>query len=148
MSALQATSAGVKDMADGSLRITLEFDPRYAKDAFALFGSRGTPVAIARLTQEAAQEHAQKETVADSEPKGGFLSQWLAMRENEPEFWLFIESKINNAVSINDVGTCDEVVKRLLGIISKREIDNYKEVEARFHSMIRLPYADWLRGVR
>lgn len=40
MSALEAASAGVKDMADGSLRITIEFEPRYAKDAFALFGAR------------------------------------------------------------------------------------------------------------
>ena len=40
MSAIQAASAGVKDMADGSLRITLEFEPRHAKDAYALFGAR------------------------------------------------------------------------------------------------------------
>jgi len=47
MTAIQAASAGIRDMADGSIRLTLEFEPRYAKEAFTLFGSRGTQVAVA-----------------------------------------------------------------------------------------------------
>jgi hypothetical protein len=43
------------------LRITVEFDPRFAKEAFALFGSRGTPLAVAALTQAATVAHAQSE---------------------------------------------------------------------------------------
>ena len=68
MNAIQASSAGVKDMADGSLRITLEFEPRYAKEAYAMFGARGTAIAVAALTQEASVVHAQTETI--NEPKG------------------------------------------------------------------------------
>lgn len=66
MSVIQATSAGVKDMADGSLRITIEFDPRFAKDAFALFGARGTPVALAALTQQATIAHAQADVLTQA----------------------------------------------------------------------------------
>lgn len=43
---------------DGSLSITVEIDPRHAAQAFALFGQPGTPVAVARLTNEAANSAA------------------------------------------------------------------------------------------
>jgi hypothetical protein len=66
MSVLQGSSAGVKDLADGSLRITIEFDPRFAKDAFALFGARGTPVALAALTQQATIAHAQADVLTQA----------------------------------------------------------------------------------
>ena len=80
MSAIEATTAGVKDMADNTLRITLEFEPRHAKAAFELFGARGTPVAIAAL----------KSAKAEPAPKGGQLAQWVAMRCGEAAFqrWL------------------------------------------------------------
>lgn len=74
MSALEAASAGVKDMADGSLRITIEFEPRYAKEAFALFGSRGTPLAIAALQVGYAAV-----VEPESEPKGGALAKLAGM---------------------------------------------------------------------
>lgn len=39
---------------DGSLSITVEIQPKDAKEAFAAFGAPGTPVALARITNEAA----------------------------------------------------------------------------------------------
>ena len=145
MSAIQASSAGVKDMADGSLRITLEFEPRYAKEAYAMFGARGTAIAVAALTQEASISHAQKETI--NEPKGGLLSQWLAIRCGEPEFWEFVKAK-TNAPAISSAEMCDAEVKLYLNILSKKEIDNIKQAEQRFHEMIRKPYMDWDSGIR
>ena len=147
MSAIQATSAGVKDMADGSLRITLEFDPAYAKEAYALFGARGTPLAVAALNLQASQAQAQQETI--EEAKGGFLSQWLAMRCNEPKFWEFIECEIaENTTTCSNKQEADVLVKMALDIDSKRELDNDKEAEQRFHEIIRKPYAEWLVGKR
>ena len=147
MTAIAASSAGVKDMADGSLRITLEFEPRYAKEAYALFGARGTAIAVARLTQEAAIEHAQTGTI--NEPKGGAGSQWLAIRCGEPEFWGFIEysAKITDNW-IKSAEMCDAEVKNYLNIASKKELDHDHEAAHRFHEMIRKPYAKWLAGER
>lgn len=130
--------------------LTNEF---YSKDVLVTlspksFGRYGM-VESAEESTESDQEATQNETVGDSEPKGGFLSQWLAMRNSEPEFWRFIDSVEEfDTGYINSAKMCDKAVKYILGIESKKELDSDKEAEARFHSMIRLPYADWLRGVR
>jgi len=42
----------------------VDIDPKYATDAAKLFGMPGSPVVLARLTQEAAQASAQDETIA------------------------------------------------------------------------------------
>lgn len=44
----------VKTMADGTLRVSVDVEPRHAQAAFAMFGAPGTPVALARLTAAAA----------------------------------------------------------------------------------------------
>ena len=77
-------------------------------------------------------------------PKGGALSVWLALRCKEQGFWDFVEAK--GYAPVNSEQDCNEAVKLFLGIDSKSEIDNDKEAEARFHSMIRLPYSRWLLG--
>lgn len=52
---------------DGSLSITIEVEPRHAQVAFSMFGTPGTPVAIARLVPEAAQQEAKREFIAQQE---------------------------------------------------------------------------------
>lgn len=61
--AIAATSRRVRTLADGTLVLEVSIEPNDASDAFGLFGSPGTPVALARLTQEAAQERLQRETI-------------------------------------------------------------------------------------
>jgi len=50
------SSSGARTMADGTLRITVDIPPADAIGAFTAFGSPGSPVALARLTNEAALE--------------------------------------------------------------------------------------------
>lgn len=142
---IQATSRTVKTMADGTLRLTVDISPIHAQDAFTLFGMPDAPVVLARLTQEAATVHAQKETI-DDKPKGGLLSQWVALRCKEKEFWDFVSAKGYGLVDSEQ--NCDKILKRWIGIDSKTELDNDSQAEARFHNMIRLPYAKWLAGAR
>lgn len=54
ITAIMGASTTVRTMADGSLRLAIDIEPRHAQQAFALFGSPGTPVALARITNEAA----------------------------------------------------------------------------------------------
>ena len=49
MTAIPASSVRLKTMADGSLQITMNVEPRHASAAFALFGMPGTPAALAAL---------------------------------------------------------------------------------------------------
>jgi hypothetical protein len=146
MSAIEAVSRNVKTMADGTLRLTVDISPVHAQDAFSMFGMPDVPLAMVRLTQEAANQSAQQETIEADKPKGGFLSQWLALRCKEPAFWEFVAKK--SCGQVNSEQDCNDAVKLFLGIESKSELDNDKEAEARFHSMIRLPYAEWLMGRR
>jgi hypothetical protein len=141
---IEATSVRVQTMADDSLRLTIDISPIHADDAFSLFGKKGVPMVLARLTQEASIKQAQEQTIE----KGGFLSQWLAMRCNEPQFWEFIDSLGHVTHEIANSSECDHYVKKILEIDSKKEIDNDQEVEARFHNLIRGPYKKWLVGVR
>ena len=150
MDAIEAVSRTVKTMSDGTLRLTVDISPIHAQDAFKLFGSPDVPMALARLTIEASKERAQAEMV-DDKPKGGFLSQWLAVRCGETDFWEFLNA--NNMIgkyqtTITSFGGADTAVKEVLNINSKSELDHDKEAEARFHELIRIPYAKWIAGAR
>jgi hypothetical protein len=146
MSAIEAVSRNVKTMADGTLRLTVDISPVHAQDAFSMFGMPDVPLALARLNIQASTSIAQQETIEADKPKGGFLSQWLALRCKEPAFWEFIAKKSFGPVGSED--ECNATVKLFLEIESKAEIDNDKMAEERFHKMIRLPYAEWLMGRR
>ena len=88
---IEASSAGVKDMADGSLRITFEFEPRHAAEAFALFGPRGRAVAIAALKDGAAKV-AEPEKPKERERMGDHCYR-AVMWCNDPDFqdWIQVE---------------------------------------------------------
>lgn len=49
MTAIEASFVRLKSMADGSLQITAEVEPRHAVAAFTLFSAPGTPMALAAL---------------------------------------------------------------------------------------------------
>ena len=132
-------------MADGSLRITLEFDPRHAKDAYALFGTRGTPVAVAAITQEAAQEQAQKETIESDKPKGGPLAKLAGMWCDSPYFWKWANLSSPKGYGVDKVDSEDaaEFVRKICKIESRSELDHNQEAARIFNEKIRIPYMEW-----
>lgn len=137
MSVIQASSAGVRDMADGSLRITLEFEPRHAKDAYALFGTRGTPVAVAALTQESAQEQAQNEMIGEK-PKGGPLAKLAGMWCKDENFLKW--------VCAYDEEHAARFIRCTCAINSRSELDSNPGAAILFNENIRIPYMEWLQG--
>ena len=46
--AVSGSTTTIKTMADGTLRVSVDIEPRHAQTAFTLFGAPGTPVALAR----------------------------------------------------------------------------------------------------
>jgi hypothetical protein len=134
MSAIQASSAGVKDMADGSLRITFEFDPRYAKEAYALFGARGTSCAIAALTQESTIKAAQVEA-QEPKTKAGELCIMACNFCKDPLFqqWL----------CVTDEHTAKLRILALCQCTSRKEIDSDLYFSNLFHAHVRAPFMQW-----
>lgn len=146
-SVVQASSAGVKDMADGSLRITFEFEPRHAAEAFALFGPRGRSVAVAALRDGFAavvgddEQPVTVNPVSESKGRGklGDLCwravQWCA----DPEFQRWI---VERADLVNEPS--EEVAKTVICswclIGSRRDLDTNRDAADRFNRLIRAPY--------
>ena len=139
MSAIEASTVRIATMADSTLRLTLDIEPRFAQSAFVLFGMAGTPVALAALQ------------VATSEPalkpeKGGKLAKWCAIRCQEPDFqqWLNDEFRIaarhhaGQHISLDE--SAAQIIRTVLGIKSRAEIDTDPDVREAFNSLIRRRY--------
>ncbi len=136
MSVIEAASVGVKTMADGTLRLTVDIEPRNAQAAFALFGAPGTPMALAALkTQAEAKEE---------KPKGGLLSQWAAMRCAEPEFQRWLKDTHTHAWESAPGATPAEkaagAVRGLCSIDSRAELDSNEQAAQTFHRIVRGPW--------
>lgn len=141
MSVIEASSAGVKDMADGSLRITFEFDPRHAAEAFALFGPRGRAVAVAALKDGSGAITSEKNKPAEDKTKGGEWAKLAGMWCNDPDFWDWCQVTSESAAV--------EMVRNYAGIKSRAELDNDPDALERFNKNIRRPFVRWMqdRGI-
>lgn len=146
MSVIEATSAGVKDMADGSLRITFEFDPRHAAAAFALFGVRGRAVAVAALKDGSGAVQEQPKTAGDAGvAKGGELAKLAGIWSNDPAFidWADMQNSKGGELSTNITSPEDAAlwVRIVCGVASRAELDHDADAAERFHRLIRGPFA-------
>lgn len=83
MTAISATTRQVKTMADGTLRLTIDIEPNDAAQAFTLFGQPSVAVAIARLTQQAAQQDARRKAAKPygEAYKALYLHGWFYSRD-------------------------------------------------------------------
>lgn len=145
---IEASSAGVKDMADGSLRITFEFEPRHAAEAFALFGPRGRAVAIAALKDGAAAIPSNPGVL--EKPKGGEWAKLAGMWCEDPHFYDWINSTTHAGVSWhvhNDMGAA-AFVREMCEIDSRALLDHNKQAWIRFDNLIRRPYMQFMQDRR
>ena len=165
MSAIPCASVSLKTMADGTLRISFDIEPKDAQDAFRLFAAPGTPAAIAALQvgYEAVQPAISKMETPDK-PKGGALAKLAGMWCNDPEFYRFVmpvydvfmggDGKGCGDVSIDDFeGSMKEYCKHVILVMcymdSRAELDNDPEVAEKFNRLFRGPYSRHLmaRGI-
>lgn len=97
MTAILATSGAIRSLVDGTLRLTVDIDPKDAQEAFALFGRPGSPVALARITNEAAVEHDRKaQAQPPAEPlerKPMALASKVAMTCLQPSFHAYLKDR-------------------------------------------------------
>lgn len=135
---------------DGSLVIQIEVEPRHARDAFLLFGTPGTPVALARITAEAAQQEARKEFEPER-PKGGALCKLAAMWSQEDEFHAFLANTMKWAKAYSEPITsvvAANIIRETCGVVSRADLDHDERAALIFHRDFRLPYQRWLQGAR
>lgn len=152
---IEAASGQCKTMADGTLRITFDVEPRHAAAAFALFSAPGTPAVLGRLV---AAHEAPKPAKPEAAPMGP-LCKWAVMRCAEPEFQLWARRQYDRAMGGSGMGWGDvtpeedfagnltnytaHCVKVLAGVSSRRDLDE-PEIAERFKAQIMKPYGAWL----
>lgn len=143
MSAIIASTVGVKTMADNTLRLTIDIDPQYANDAFILFGTRGSSCAIARLTNEAAVEemrkpdHIRDATKMMEKPKCGALARLAGQLCQQESF--------QNWIGVTSAEHAAESIRSICGIESRSELDHNEIAAALFHNQIRIPYSELMK---
>jgi hypothetical protein len=76
----------------------------------------------------------------DAKPKGGPLSQWLALRCKEPEFQQWVARLTESTDEMIVANWCREQC----GVASRAEIDTKAGAGDLFHKHIRQPYNRWL----
>ena len=71
-------------------------------------------------------------------PKGGALAKLAGMWCNDPEFWAWLETDLDNAChSATGAAAC---LYAICGIESSAELDNDHVAAEKFHRLIRWPY--------
>ena len=141
---IEASTVKVSTMSDDTLRIVLDISPEHAQEAFALFGQRGSPCVIARLTQEASIASRRAETIAadtcssaeKEKPKGGVLARLSGQFRNDVKFWEW--------AGVNSRNDAVEFIHKGCGIKSCIELDHNNAAAEIFHRNIREPYRDYL----
>ena len=140
-SIIEAASVGIKTMADGTLRVTVDIEPSNAQAAFALFGSPGTPMALAALkVGHAIPKEPDASTTPGSgpPPKGGTLAQSAGIICNDHAFQMFAASK---GAQRNADGAAD-LIRGACGIKSRAELDHDHAAATRFGQLMER-YRDW-----
>lgn len=142
MSAIAAASVGIKTMADGTLRITCDIEPANAQAAFQLFGSPGTPMALAAL--KVGHAAITSESAEEVKPKGGALAKLAGQWCKDPEFFKWIVATsfpdATWATGDSEAECAANGIRAICEIESRAELDHDAVAAERFHALIRLPY--------
>lgn len=124
-------------MADGTLRLSLDIEPRHSQAAFALFGAPGTPMALAALKSAKAEP-------APEPAKGGERAKWCAMRCQEAAFHRWLQEAYPQqwceAPGETPAMWAASAIRAVCSIESRKELDNDPTAAERFDRLIRKPY--------
>ena len=125
MTAIAATTGTIRSRVDGTLVMTIEFEPNNAQDAFKLFAAPGTQVAIAAL-----QDGYAAAPLVAPKPKPGPLCQLAVQWCKDPQFQIWADVRDEEAAKQFILAECE--------IESRKEIDT--KAAARFEAYFRKPF--------
>lgn len=166
-SVLAAAAMRARTLADGSLRIEVEFEPKDAQAAFALFGRPGSPMAVTalRVGTEAAGAHpagdddaaAPNASPDNADRKGGPLARLAGQWCHLPAFQQWIRPVYDQHLGGDGSGwgDLDDAQLQQLGaegfarhailvlcqIESRRELDHHPRARKEFDFRVRIPFS-------
>jgi len=148
--AIEAISHTIRTLReDGTLRLTVDISPIHAQAAFSMFGMPGMPMALVRLTTQAATHSAQTETIAHSDRVTGLALlavQWC----KDPDFWEWMNEATEFMAfhapydyEVESEQNASSAIKRWCGISSRKELNTNPEAAEIFNQQIRAPFMVW-----
>jgi hypothetical protein len=144
MSIIEGASVSVKTMSDGTLRLSIDIEPRNAQAAFALFGAPGRAVALAALKDGAgAVREADAVVAAALKPKGAEWAKLAGMWCEDKDFQQFLRE--NGYVCRNDIEAA-EALRRVCRIESRVELDHDPRALQEFNSCFRHPFMKYMQA--
>ena len=148
MSVIEGASVSVKTMSDGTLRLSIDIEPRNAQAAFALFGAPGRAVALAALKDGSAAITSESASEVKEKQQREYLGdlcyravQWC----NDLEFrrWLTARDGLPDLLTGDGAAA---VIYAWCGITSRKQLDTNPVAAEKFNRLIRGPYQKHLQA--
>lgn len=138
VSVISGTRRKVQELADGTLRVLVDIDPRFKADFHRLFPSIDTPCALAPLVLDF-----EKLSKYPEEPKGGELARLAGIWCKNPDFqqWL---SKKHHGNKFNE-GDAADWIRKVCGVNSRAELDSRSNAGRAFHTQVREPFMEYMK---
>jgi hypothetical protein len=137
---ISGTRRKAQELADGTLRVMVDIDPRFKADFHRLVHHIDTPCAIAPLAMDF--ERIEKEE--KEKKKVGPLCRLAAMWCKGEQFreWFGMRFDLGE---LDEEETADSL-RSFLGVRSRKDIDHDPVASERFQKLVREPYMAWSRG--
>lgn len=121
-------------LADGTLRLVFDVDPRFAQAAFALFNLPGTPAALARLLQQHNLDVREKQLGKTRIGEKCITASQLCKDANFQK-WSKTESEED----------AKQYILSICKVQSRKELDTNHEAANLFRTRILIPFKSWQR---
>lgn len=144
MEAITGTRRTMKELADGTLRITVDIDMQF-KDVFLTNFPIDIPIAIVRMSQEASAQQLRNNIVTQENRMNGLGL--LAVRWcKETFFWEWLED--NYGEDIDSEEAASDMIKAICKIQTRRELNTNVPAAEFFNKHIRIPYMNFLEEIK
>lgn len=151
MTIIEGASISCKTMSDGTLRLSIDIEPRNAQAAFMLFGAPGRAVALAALKDGSAAITSESVSdVKEKQQKGGEWAKLAGMWCNDTDFWVWLNYERGYAGRVGSPHAAALALRSACGIDSRVELDNDPAALERFNKEVRHPFMKWMqaRGIQ
>ena len=143
MNAVSGTRRAMKELVDGTLRVTIDVDPQHRQRFFELFSKIDMPVALAPLMadfERPATDNKTSEAAAEA-VKGGALAKLAGMLCADPAFQSWLrdaqyrewDTVADGAVDATDHAA--RTIRLVCGVASRAQLDHDEAAAERFHKI-------------
>lgn len=140
---IAGAQAGLRVLTDGTVRLTIDLEPKDRVAAMTLFGAPGQSIALAALKDgHAAKSPAPTTTFRDLGP---MCREAIDLCKN-PQFHHYVARVLRPGKNVGDPGEegCKQFILTHCNVTSRKDLDADVDTRNLFISHIRKPFHQWL----